>query len=681
MANETQKRLTGIVEFVLKDKGLLDLKKRLDDTEKALSRAESRMAGMGQAAQGFALNLAGLISAGALVAFARSGVAEFAELERVFNATAFRMKQLGIEAKDELPKVRAELEQIARTGGPAVVELAKAFQRFVGMTRDVDAALYATKLAADASESGLIDMNQATDAVAKLMQGKAKEAAQSLGIELHGLNGELKDNEQLMREVIAQLEGMGDAFNDAANDLDVLAAEWDEFKRAVGEGVYATREFLPSLGDITKAFKSLGPIAVKTFYEIRAFATAASKAGEAFFDFGPGWAERVKAGWAKGWDAYKHELAGAQEELDKLWEIAGESEGKAEGKGREKALDVARRAGFENDKKAAEGRQRALEAEMKQRNETLRRAREWEQKNTDEMRKLADAQLQRRQQKINADMEAEYQSWVTSLLNAQQLREDAEDQELADLQVLNEQKLERVYALYDDQIAAHKEYLEEKAWLDIQEMALEEEREIARAQARGATEAEIQAIRDRYANAYLRIQTALGRALAKIDLSRKMSAKEAAFATVDFLTAAFPKVKAFAIASALINTYEGVTKALAAYPPPWSFIFAAAQLAAGIAQVNAIRKQKPMAVGGVAVGPTSALIGEAGPEPVIPLNSARANPFYDRVAEQIGARMGSGSAAIVINGGTFVGYPGGMTGLYRGLQRVGQQERARRIGG
>ena len=47
--------------------------------------------------------------------------------------------------------------------------------------------------------------------------------------------------------------------------------------------------------------------------------------------------------------------------------------------------------------------------------------------------------------------------------------------------------------------------------------------------------------------------------------------------------------KAAGITNAIINTSQGVTQALAAYPPPLSFAMAAAQLAAGIAQVQAIR--------------------------------------------------------------------------------------------
>jgi len=50
--------------------------------------------------------------------------------------------------------------------------------------------------------------------------------------------------------------------------------------------------------------------------------------------------------------------------------------------------------------------------------------------------------------------------------------------------------------------------------------------------------------------------------------------------------------KAAAMASAVVNTAQGVTKALAAYPPPLSFAMAAAQAVAGAAQIAAISKTK-----------------------------------------------------------------------------------------
>jgi hypothetical protein len=70
--------------------------------------------------------------------------------------------------------------------------------------------------------------------------------------------------------------------------------------------------------------------------------------------------------------------------------------------------------------------------------------------------------------------------------------------------------------------------------------------------------------------------------------------------------------KVAGIANAVINTYQGVTNALAAYPPPLSFAMAAAQMAAGMAQVSAI---KATSFGGGGGAPS--LAGSGGAVPTI----------------------------------------------------------------
>ena len=72
--------------------------------------------------------------------------------------------------------------------------------------------------------------------------------------------------------------------------------------------------------------------------------------------------------------------------------------------------------------------------------------------------------------------------------------------------------------------------------------------------------------------------------------------------------------------SAIINTAEGVTEALAAAPPPLNFIQAAAVAATGALQVATISSatMKAAATGfdGIVNKPTMFLTGEAGPESV-----------------------------------------------------------------
>ena len=80
------------------------------------------------------------------------------------------------------------------------------------------------------------------------------------------------------------------------------------------------------------------------------------------------------------------------------------------------------------------------------------------------------------------------------------------------------------------------------------------------------------------------------------------------------------------IANATINTAEGVTKALSAYPPPLSFVMAAAQLAAGVAQISAIKSAK---FGG---GGSAGNVGGAPAVGTTPITTAPSN-----IANQVAA--------------------------------------------
>lgn len=80
--------------------------------------------------------------------------------------------------------------------------------------------------------------------------------------------------------------------------------------------------------------------------------------------------------------------------------------------------------------------------------------------------------------------------------------------------------------------------------------------------------------------------------------------------------------KIAAIASAIVNTHEGVTRTLAKYPQPLAGIMAAAHLAAGIAQVRAIRSQS---FGGSAAGGGS--IPSQATSPGIPVTPTNVTPI------------------------------------------------------
>lgn len=84
-------------------------------------------------------------------------------------------------------------------------------------------------------------------------------------------------------------------------------------------------------------------------------------------------------------------------------------------------------------------------------------------------------------------------------------------------------------------------------------------------------------------------------------------------ATSQTITAMFSQSKTAAIASALINTYQGITKALSAYPPPFAQAMAALTAAQGFAQVAAIKSTSKTSTGGARSAPAApAAPAEAG---------------------------------------------------------------------
>ena len=91
---------------------------------------------------------------------------------------------------------------------------------------------------------------------------------------------------------------------------------------------------------------------------------------------------------------------------------------------------------------------------------------------------------------------------------------------------------------------------------------------------------------------------------------------------------AFEAAKAFNIANAIMNTYMAATKALATYPPPFSFIAAAAAVGMGLAQVAQIRSQQYSGreKGGAVAGGMPYMVGEAGPEIFRPSSSGTIIP-------------------------------------------------------
>lgn len=685
MAGETQVRLKGVVEFVLKDKGLVDAKARIDSLEKELAKIAKTSSSASGGFAKFGQSLAGLVSAGALIGFTKQGITEFAALERTLNATALRMRQLGLDASELKTLVLPALQAIQDGGGPLLTETVPIFQKFVSIVKDTNAALYATKLVSDISESGIMDAGQAAETFGNLLNGRVKEAVKEFDLALYKSNGQQKTNVELLEEAIDAYDELGNKTDDTQNALDVVSGEWSNLKLALGEGLATIVKLVGGVGGLSKAFKSLGPIFIKTFYEIKAFATAASLAGSAFFDVktlatqGPAaYLAKVKSAWAEGWERLKPEIDGAREELDSIWDAPATTKIDA---------DAAKKALLKqalNALSAEQDKERAKEAEKERKAQALAaKARvDWETSQIRMSEKLWSDYWARRQAQVSAEMERHYQTTVRGILSLSKAREDMQDAELEDERLANEARLEQDARSLEEHIALYQDYLREKRALDLVEADLAMERELEAAENRGATDEEIQIIRDRYALKRKQIETRLVQALKDLDTKRKESAVEAASASIAALASAFPRVKAFSIAEAIMNTWQSVTAILADKTVPFWVkpIAIAISVATGLANVAKIRKTN-MAEGGLAVGSMEMTRGAsriafgetpgARPEAFLPLNNPRT---IDALAAAL-AQAGGGNVTI----NAHVVTEQGARELVRLLDRARRRDQARYV--
>ena len=116
--------------------------------------------------------------------------------------------------------------------------------------------------------------------------------------------------------------------------------------------------------------------------------------------------------------------------------------------------------------------------------------------------------------------------------------------------------------------------------------------------------------------------------------ARRQLALQDAQATVDStqtiadnLASIFPQIKAFSIAATLISTYSAAQKAYEAevgvpvIGPGLALAAAATAIAMGLAKVASIAGITGFADGGMATGPTLAMVGDAGPEIMAPEKS------------------------------------------------------------
>jgi len=563
-------KVKAIIEILLKDQGtraavvgMAKAKGGADALGVSLKRTESQSARLGQTITRF-------FGAAILGRFAIGAVKEFANLERRIGAISTQMRALGIDAEEQLPRVRAFLDQIQAGGGGLLQETVPAFQQLLGVTRDVDAAMTALSLASDLSEAGFGDVTKTAGMLVNVLQGRAKEAAKEFGIQMVDVNGKAKTQVEIVQELITTYQGFGDKAQDTQQDLDKVTATWNEFKLSVGKG-------LAFIGPpLFKFFQSLGPMALKAFGIVK-------EGGTFLFDFlgrvltlNNGkpleFLDDVQKSWNDAMTRIRETSEAADEEIAHIWGIAGTEAAMSFTEGTEKVLAQARRNQADEDAKAAaEAAKKAAEA----------------------AKRKAEAEMDIREQALASELDlveqaAEKEKALRLAVSTETLREmERIDLALADL--AQERALTRAREEKADLLAVEEAFALAKAAILQKYDDIRAEQQMAQAlRVLEANEEERDKI-IKITNEMTEAQIERARDVAEI---KRQLALQAAQESIGALTAVFGENKAFNVAEAIIDTYAGAAEALK-LPYPYGEIIAAARIAMGFGYVRKILSTNP----------------------------------------------------------------------------------------
>lgn len=548
--------LRAQVEVVLKDHGLLEVNQRLKTTEDRLkstsTAATTAGAGFGALATRLAGAAAAFISIGSALRFVDSSVTQFAKLDRQLRALAIQMDAMGISSKDALPEVRKFLEAIEASGGATLDQTVPAFQKYLGLTKSVEQATALVSLAFRAAEGSGQEFATVAESLSQLMQGRALGAATALGVQFKRTGDEVRDAQTALEEAFKRWPEKVADIDDMQNALDRSTAAWARLSRAVGK----------DFGAAVTAGKEYLAKTVETLYVLAKYSSligAAQETGDLRI--------RLKSIWTEATEAVKDFEA----------EVANVDPVMAKFLAEQNKINALKAtiAGNRPDKSAedaAKQRERIADAEFELARIRAQDMAQIQKDLDDEITKRQEAAADRRlgimqheieQAAANAKTREELEGQLQDVLisTAEQGSAERRDAELAALQ----------------------------SWYAKQQML-------------AAQNAQALLIIDKiYVTRKKAIEDGFNEAQKKIDQAKKDQAyqtnMELIHMSLNALGIIFDDNKAVAIAQALINTYEGVTKAFS-QGGMLGFVTGALILAAGMEQVRRIRSTTPGSSGG-----------------------------------------------------------------------------------
>lgn len=643
----------GLIELVLKGRGGKDAADQMGKVKKGADAADKSVKKAKASTESFGKTLVKYFGGALLARFALQSVNVFAAWQRQLRVTANEARRLGLDIENTTDRATNLTIAMEKQTGILRQDTLPVFNRFLGLTEDVERATLLTRAAVGAEEGGFKDLNTAAALLGSTLLGEVIEPAKSIGYAFDQSRSAAEQQAEVLTALIEKMLSYSKGIDDTKGKLDGINAKFNEQKLILGERLAPAVEWIGNAfgwivmqlqlaGDnfgtffsmATQGFTGIGNVMRAAFdfkklmddpsMFFKTLTETVKREVELQTDIMADGVESAKRIRAKGAETIAQTEAAQQKALAEFQAQANTRAASVTATRLEKEAAIERkkrdeRIAFEMTaedqilaSKIAGSKQGSVERERLEL-EALDRAH----------RIARDKAIE-----LGADLALIDEQFRVAKAEVERAADETRDKEVRDrADKLSEFLIEQQKQRIEDAILLTKEGSDAELALQIEFLELMRDEELLDAELLGA---DLFAVRKKWADRITNLEHAHTNARikwAELEAREKSQyAQTIAGAAVQFAQAAFGESKALAIAAAIINTWGAVNAALnSGIPFPGNVILAGLMAATGLANVAKIRSTN---IGDSSSGGDGASLGGGGFD----------DPVNDRLARVGGRR-------------------------------------------
>ncbi len=241
----------GIISLIFKGSGAKDAKESLENIEKSGKKAAKGLTLAQQATDKLHKRLLAAFGGAVLLRFVKQSIGAFADWERQIGITRFEARRLGLDVQETERRVRGLTQGIQAQTGVLSSDTLPIFNKFLGLTGDVEQATLLLRAAVGAQEGGYKDLGIAANLLGSILQGEVIEPSKSLGLAFDQSRSAAEQQAEVLEQTIQKFLGLSEGIQDTRSELDSMNAKAAAVKLTLGE------QLAPAIGFLNKMFGAL----------------------------------------------------------------------------------------------------------------------------------------------------------------------------------------------------------------------------------------------------------------------------------------------------------------------------------------------------------------------------------------------------------------------------------------